>query len=113
MSQRETIQCWHEACLAFDAKDYTASLELFQRCPEQLSKILYNQAIVLIALDRVVDAVQALSDAIQKDNHFAMAYFQRSCLYFLCQQYEEVCSCMTPCILLSVHTKCVFDLTIS
>ncbi|ORY03780.1 NADPH oxidase regulator NoxR, partial [Basidiobolus meristosporus CBS 931.73] len=70
------LEQWLLATKAFDDKDYAASLDLFEGIADS-AKILFNIGVILGAMNDHESAIHAYVSALQLDQYFAIAYFQK------------------------------------
>lgn len=93
----ETLRLWSEAVKAFDAKDLEKCLELFQAMSNPTAQILYNSAVVLGLLGRHEEAIQKLTEAVEKNGYLAAAFYRRGSAYFLQKRYKEAIEDFESC----------------
>ncbi|XP_045174756.2 NADPH oxidase activator-like [Mercenaria mercenaria] len=78
---KETIIRWSKAVELHNSGKYTEAAECYSEIKDVSARMCYNQACAYIKLGIVDNAIESLSRAIEKDEHLAMAYFQRGTLY--------------------------------
>uniref|UniRef100_S4RNC4 Neutrophil cytosolic factor 2 n=1 Tax=Petromyzon marinus TaxID=7757 RepID=S4RNC4_PETMA len=85
----DTIRLWAEGVEAADRKDFRVAFAKFEEIMEPSSKIYFNIGCISMTLDRLGDAVRAFDRTIAKDEHLAVAFFQRGAAFLRNQLYEE------------------------
>lgn len=85
MALKETIGVWHDGATAFEDGDLAGALDTFLTISDPSARILFNIARV----SKLNDSVKYLTDAITKDPHLAIAYYQRGLHYFTKKQYDR------------------------
>lgn len=86
---KDNVDRWNSAIQAFDEGELETSLDRFQAMENAPACVLYNSAVILTRLERHEEAIQKLTEAIEKDPYFAIALFKRGCIYFQENKYEE------------------------
>ncbi|KAJ2916301.1 hypothetical protein MD484_g4120, partial [Candolleomyces efflorescens] len=88
MSLKAELETWASALKAYDAEDFTTSLDLFTTIADS-SKILTNMGLIYATLGEHEKAVQCFSDATGLDQYLAVAYFQCGVSNFLLGRFDE------------------------
>ncbi|XP_075899179.1 neutrophil cytosol factor 2 [Nelusetta ayraudi] len=89
MSFLETLRQWDEATTCADGEDFTEALRIFLSIQEPNSKILFNIG-SLHLLGQDLDAAEKAFDfSICKDEHLAVAFFQRGLTFYKMRRFEE------------------------
>ncbi|ORY05965.1 hypothetical protein K493DRAFT_310760 [Basidiobolus meristosporus CBS 931.73] len=81
------LEQWQLAARAFDEKKYETSLELFESVGES-AKIFFNIGVILSTLNEHESAVRAYTSALQQDQYFAVAYFQKGVSNMILKDFE-------------------------
>ncbi|MBN3278462.1 NCF2 factor, partial [Polyodon spathula] len=89
MSLVETIRQWDEGVVAADKKDWPAALQLFCDIQEPNSKIYFNIGCLCLINGDLNATEKAFDNSICKDEHLAVAFFQRGITFYKKQKYEE------------------------
>ncbi|XP_043941221.1 neutrophil cytosol factor 2 [Protopterus annectens] len=89
MSLVETIALWDEAVAAADKKDWKAALKLFTAVHDPNSKICFNIGCLHLVLGDLDEAERAFDSSIAKDEHLAVAFFQRAITFYRKEMYED------------------------
>ncbi|KAI8091199.1 uncharacterized protein B0P05DRAFT_526528 [Gilbertella persicaria] len=85
----ETEQ-WQAACVAFDDRDYEASLKTFIGIADN-AKIHFNIGLIFATVEDHDHALGAYAKAIAMDPYFAVAYFQQGVSHFVKGNMEAAC----------------------
>ncbi|XP_033732264.1 neutrophil cytosol factor 2-like [Pecten maximus] len=85
MALKETISVWYDGVKAFEDGDFAGALDTFLSISDPSARILFNIARV----SKLNDSVKYLTEAITKDPHLAVAYYQRGLHYFTKKQYDR------------------------
>ncbi|XP_008299258.1 neutrophil cytosol factor 2 [Stegastes partitus] len=89
MSFLDTLRQWDEAITCADREDLSEALRIFLSIQEKNSKICFDIG-CLHLLNQDFDAAEKAFDcSIQKDEHLAIAFFQRGITFYRKQRYEE------------------------
>uniref|UniRef100_A0A8C2ZTJ9 Neutrophil cytosolic factor 2 n=1 Tax=Cyclopterus lumpus TaxID=8103 RepID=A0A8C2ZTJ9_CYCLU len=89
MSFVDTLRQWDQAVTCVDVQDLTEALRIFLSIQEPNSKIYFNIG-CLHLLNRDLDAAEKAFDcSIGKDEHLAVAFFQRGMTFYRMKRYEE------------------------
>ncbi|XP_069842088.1 NADPH oxidase activator 1 [Dendropsophus ebraccatus] len=89
MPYKDRVKCWHQGVLAADNKDLNAAMKNFTSIEDPPSKIWFNIGSIHLLRDDLLSALQAYSQSVTKDPCLAVAFFQRSYVYFKLQWYEK------------------------
>ncbi|ORX86389.1 hypothetical protein K493DRAFT_341641 [Basidiobolus meristosporus CBS 931.73] len=81
------LEQWQLAARAFDEKKYETALELFESVGES-AKIFFNIGVILSTLNEHESAVRAYISALQQDQYFAVAYFQKGVSNMILKDFE-------------------------
>ncbi|KAK9681318.1 hypothetical protein K7432_015675 [Basidiobolus ranarum] len=81
------LEQWQLAVRAFDEKKYENALELFETVGES-AKIFFNIGVILSTLNEQESAVRAFTSALQQDQYFAVAYFQKGVSNMILKDFE-------------------------
>ncbi|OWF41894.1 neutrophil cytosol factor 2-like [Mizuhopecten yessoensis] len=85
MALKENISVWLDGVQAFESEDFAGARETFLSISDPTARILFNIARV----SSLNDSVKYLTEAIEKDPHLAVAYYQRGLHYFTKKQYDR------------------------
>uniref|UniRef100_A0A3P8Q210 SH3 domain-containing protein n=1 Tax=Astatotilapia calliptera TaxID=8154 RepID=A0A3P8Q210_ASTCA len=89
MSFVDTLRQWDEAVTCVNRQDFSKALEIFLGIQEPNSKIYFDIG-CLHLLDQDFDAAEKAFDcSIRKDEHLAIAFFQRGITFYKKKRYEE------------------------
>ncbi|XP_026217351.1 neutrophil cytosol factor 2 isoform X2 [Anabas testudineus] len=89
MSFVETLRCWDEAVNWVDKQDLSEALHIFLSIQEPNSKICFDIG-CLHLLNQDLDAAEKAFDcSIRKDEHLAVAFFQRGITFYKKKRFEE------------------------
>lgn len=88
MTTKAELIGWDNACQAFDRQDFEAALSEFDQITE-CAKIHFNIGVTLTAVQEYDAAINAFMKAIDADQYFALAYFQKGVASFLLGSFEE------------------------
>ncbi|KAM9713168.1 neutrophil cytosol factor 2 isoform 1-T1 [Menidia menidia] len=89
MSFVDTLRQWDEAVTCADGGDYSRALSIFLSIQEPNSKICFDIG-CLHLLNQELDAAEKAFDcSIRKDEHLAIAFFQRGITFYKKKRYEE------------------------
>ncbi|KAK1165319.1 neutrophil cytosol factor 2-like [Acipenser oxyrinchus oxyrinchus] len=89
MSLVETIRQWDEGVVAADKKDWPAAFQIFCEIQEPNSKIYFNIGCLCLINGDLNATEKAFDNSIYKDEHLAVAFFQRGITFYKKQKYEE------------------------
>ncbi|KAJ7038686.1 hypothetical protein C8F04DRAFT_950869 [Mycena alexandri] len=87
MSLRDELALWAAARDAFNAHNYTMSLQLFARM-QQTAMILTNMGLLYAAIGEHEKALRRFTDATTRDSYLSISYFQRGVSHFLLERYR-------------------------
>ncbi|KAG2182779.1 hypothetical protein INT44_005759 [Umbelopsis vinacea] len=85
------LEQWLRACEAYDREDYDQALKLFIGLADT-AKMHFNIGLVLATIDDYPRALAAYSKAIELDQYFAVAYFQRGVSAFIIGDMDLACT---------------------
>uniref|UniRef100_A0A671TUN4 Neutrophil cytosolic factor 2 n=1 Tax=Sparus aurata TaxID=8175 RepID=A0A671TUN4_SPAAU len=89
MSFLDTLRQWDKAVTCVDRQDLPEALSIFLSIQEPNSKIYFDIG-CLHLLNQDLDAAEKAFDcSIRKDEHLAVAFFQRGITFYRKQRYEE------------------------
>uniref|UniRef100_A0A3Q0S7S7 Neutrophil cytosolic factor 2 n=1 Tax=Amphilophus citrinellus TaxID=61819 RepID=A0A3Q0S7S7_AMPCI len=89
MSFVDTLRQWDEAVTCVDRQDFSQALRIFLAIQEPNSKIFFDIG-CLHLLNQDLDAAEkAFDGSIRKDEHLAIAFFQRGITFYKKKRYEE------------------------
>uniref|UniRef100_A0A668TAR5 SH3 domain-containing protein n=1 Tax=Oreochromis aureus TaxID=47969 RepID=A0A668TAR5_OREAU len=89
MSFVDTLRQWDEAVTCVNRQDFSKALEIFLAIQEPNSKIFFDIG-CLHLLNQDFDAAEKAFDcSIRKDEHLAIAFFQRGITFYKKKRYEE------------------------
>lgn len=89
MSFLDTLRQWDEAVTCVDKKNLPEALRIFLAIEEPNSKIYFNIGCLHI-LNKDFDAAEkAFDGSIRKDEHLAVAFFQRGITFYKRERFEE------------------------
>ncbi|XP_038160180.1 neutrophil cytosol factor 2 [Cyprinodon tularosa] len=89
MSFVDTLRQWDEAVTCADKQDWSEALSIFLSIQQPNSKICFDIG-CLHLLNQDLDAAEKAFDcSIRKDEHLAVAFFQRGITFFKKKRYEE------------------------
>ncbi|RXM28352.1 Neutrophil cytosol factor 2 [Acipenser ruthenus] len=89
MSLVETIRQWDEGVVAADKKDWPAAFQIFCEIQEPNSKIYFNIGCLCLITGDLNATEKAFDNSICKDEHLAVAFFQRGITFYKKQKYKE------------------------
>ncbi|XP_070784165.1 neutrophil cytosol factor 2 [Enoplosus armatus] len=89
MAFLDTLRLWDEAVTFVDRQDLSEALKIFLSIEEPNSKICFDIG-CLHLLNQDLDAAEKAFDcSIRKDEHLAVAFFQRGITFYRKNRYEE------------------------
>ncbi|XP_037550071.1 neutrophil cytosol factor 2 [Nematolebias whitei] len=89
MSFVDTLRQWDEAVTCANRQEWSEALRIFLSIQEPISKICFNIGCLQL-LDQDLDAAEKAFDcSIRKDEHLAVAFFQRGITFYKKKRYEE------------------------
>ncbi|MEQ2220308.1 hypothetical protein ILYODFUR_004101 [Ilyodon furcidens] len=89
MSFVDTLRQWDEAVTCADTQDWSEALSIFLSIEQPNSKICFDIG-CLHLLNQELDAAEKAFDcSIRKDEHLAVAFFQRGVTFYKKERYEE------------------------
>ncbi|XP_061661688.1 neutrophil cytosol factor 2 [Syngnathoides biaculeatus] len=89
MSFLDTLRQWDDAVTCVDRNDLTEALRIFLAIHEPNSKICFNIGCLQLLNENLDDAEKAFDSSICKDEHLAVAFFQRGITFYKMNRYEE------------------------
>ncbi|XP_078263705.1 neutrophil cytosol factor 2-like [Rhinoraja longicauda] len=89
MSFTDTIKLWDEAITAADQRQWTTALDTFAAIREPSSKICFNAGSLRLLLGQLNEAEKAFDKSISRDEHLAVAFYQRGITLFKNEKCEE------------------------
>ncbi|KAM7390737.1 hypothetical protein PAMA_008772 [Pampus argenteus] len=89
MSFLDTLRQWDEATTSVDRKDLSGALEIFLSIKEPNSKIYFDIGCLHLINQDLDAAEKAFDCSIRKDEHLAVAFFQRGITFYKKERYEE------------------------
>uniref|UniRef100_A0A6Q2XWJ7 SH3 domain-containing protein n=1 Tax=Esox lucius TaxID=8010 RepID=A0A6Q2XWJ7_ESOLU len=89
MSFVNTLKQWDESVACFERGDSTAALETFIDIQEKNSKIFFNIGCIHLINKDLDEAEKAFDGSIGKDQHLAVAFFQRGLTFYKKERFEE------------------------
>ncbi|XP_038650532.1 neutrophil cytosol factor 2 [Scyliorhinus canicula] len=89
MSLTDTIRQWDEGISAADRQEWVTALDWFTAILEPTSKIWYNIGCLRLLLGELNQAEKAFDKSICRDEHLAVAFFQRGITLHKNEKYEE------------------------
>ncbi|CAF98816.1 unnamed protein product, partial [Tetraodon nigroviridis] len=82
MSFLDTLRQWDNACTVADGQDFSAALQVFLSIQEPNSKICFNIGCLHLLNEDLSAAEKAFDSSISKDEHLAVAFFQRAITFY-------------------------------
>ncbi|KAI5627957.1 neutrophil cytosol factor 2 [Silurus asotus] len=82
MSYVSTLRQWDEAMVCVETKDIVSALRILLEIEEKTSKINYNIGCLYLNKNELDAAEKAFDASIGKDQHLAVAFFQRGITFF-------------------------------
>ncbi|XP_061613426.1 neutrophil cytosol factor 2 [Phyllopteryx taeniolatus] len=89
MSFLDTLRQWDDAVTCVDRNDLTEALRIFLAIQEPNSKICFNIGCLQLLNENLDAAEKAFDCSICKDEHLAVAFFQRGITFYKKKRYEE------------------------
>ncbi|KAI4886987.1 hypothetical protein NFI96_023483 [Prochilodus magdalenae] len=89
MSFVSTLRQWDEAVAYVEKGDIASALRTFVAIEEKTSKINYNIGCLHLNNNDLDAAEKAFDSSIGKDEHLAVAFFQRGITFYKKEQFEE------------------------
>ncbi|XP_051910811.1 neutrophil cytosol factor 2 isoform X2 [Hippocampus zosterae] len=89
MSFLDTLRQWDDAITCVDRSDLTEALRIFLDIQEPNSKICFNIGCLQLLNQNLDAAEKAFDCSICKDEHLAVAFFQRGITFYKQNRYEE------------------------
>uniref|UniRef100_A0A3B4CQZ2 SH3 domain-containing protein n=1 Tax=Pygocentrus nattereri TaxID=42514 RepID=A0A3B4CQZ2_PYGNA len=89
MSFVNTLRQWDEAVAYVEKGDISSALRTFLAIEEKISKINYNIGCLHLHNDDFDAAEKAFDSSIGKDEHLAVAFFQRGITFYKKEKFEE------------------------
>lgn len=89
MSFVSTLRQWDEAVACVEQRDPDAALRIFLSIEEKNSKIAFNIGCLCLNNSDLDEAEKAFDGSIGKDEHLAVAFFQRGVTFYKKEKFEE------------------------
>ncbi|KAF5899018.1 neutrophil cytosol factor 2, partial [Clarias magur] len=89
MSFVSTLRQWDEAVACVENKDIVSALRIFLDIEEKTSKINFNIGCLHLNNNELDAAEKAFDGSIGKDQHLAVAFFQRGITFYKKERFEE------------------------
>ncbi|XP_047424693.1 neutrophil cytosol factor 2 [Mugil cephalus] len=89
MSFVDTLRQWDEAITCADRQDFSEALKIFLSIKEPNSKICFDIGCLHLLNQNLDAAEKAFDCSIRKDEHLAIAFFQRGITFYRKKRYEE------------------------
>uniref|UniRef100_A0A667XND2 Neutrophil cytosolic factor 2 n=1 Tax=Myripristis murdjan TaxID=586833 RepID=A0A667XND2_9TELE len=89
MSFLDTLRLWDEAVACVDRQDLSDALRIFLSIKEPNSKIYFNIGCLHLINQELDAAEKAFDCSIGKDDHLAIAFFQRGITFYKKERFEE------------------------
>ncbi|KAK3546306.1 hypothetical protein QTP70_025697 [Hemibagrus guttatus] len=89
MSFVSTLRQWDEAVACVEKKDTVSALRIFLAIEEKTSKINFNIGCLHLNNNDLDAAEKAFDSSIGKDQHLAVAFFQRGITFYKKERFEE------------------------
>ncbi|XP_077410213.1 neutrophil cytosol factor 2 isoform X2 [Vanacampus margaritifer] len=89
MSFLDTLRQWDDAIACVDRNDLTEALRIFLAIHQPNSKICFNIGCLQLLNQNLDAAEKAFDSSICKDEHLAVAFFQRGITFYKMERYEE------------------------
>uniref|UniRef100_A0A3Q3WE20 SH3 domain-containing protein n=1 Tax=Mola mola TaxID=94237 RepID=A0A3Q3WE20_MOLML len=89
MSFVDTLRQWDEATTVADRQDLSEALRIFLNIQEPNSKIYFDIGCLHLLNQDLEAAEKAFDCSIRKDEHLAVAFFQRAITFYKMNRYEE------------------------
>ncbi|XP_037115382.1 NADPH oxidase activator 1 isoform X3 [Syngnathus acus] len=102
MLYTELLQLWNESVHAMDNKDWQGALEKLDQITEPTYRTLFNAASAHICLGQLDAALLALDLTIVKDQHLAVAFFQRAAVMMQLDRLDEA---LSDCVWAQTHLR--------
>ncbi|KAM9821274.1 NADPH oxidase activator 1 isoform X6 [Syngnathus typhle] len=102
MLYTELLQLWNESVHAMDNKDWQGALEKLDQITEPTYRTLFNAASAHICLGQLDAALMALDLTIVKDQHLAVAFFQRAAVMMQLDRLDEA---LSDCVWAQTHLR--------
>ncbi|KAM3849511.1 neutrophil cytosol factor 2-like [Diretmus argenteus] len=89
MSFLDTLRQWDEAVASIDRQDLSGALQMFLSIKEPNSKIYFDIGCLHLIGEDLDAAEKAFDCSIGKDEHLAVAFFQRGITFYKKERFEE------------------------
>uniref|UniRef100_A0A4W3JVE9 Neutrophil cytosolic factor 2 n=1 Tax=Callorhinchus milii TaxID=7868 RepID=A0A4W3JVE9_CALMI len=89
MGLKEILKLWDEGITEADRGEWANALKIFTSTEETSSKIWFNIGCLHLLLGELQKAQKAFDMSICKDEHLAVAFYQRGITFFKTENYEE------------------------
>lgn len=83
------MKLWNESCVLYGKGDLAAALEALNGIDELSAKLHWNKGRILLAQKSFRAAIDEFNNSIERDQHFALAYFARGLAHFHMGQFPE------------------------
>ncbi|KAF7660903.1 hypothetical protein LDENG_00272880 [Lucifuga dentata] len=84
-----TLRHWDEAVTCVEKQNLSEALQIFLAIQEPNSKIYFDIGCLHLLNGDLDDAEKAFDCSIRKDEHLAIAFFQRGIIFYKKERYEE------------------------
>ncbi|ORZ09814.1 hypothetical protein BCR42DRAFT_358443 [Absidia repens] len=92
MDLKIDLQRWHDACQAYDDKQYLKALDILLTCRPS-SKTFFNLGVILVTLYDHQHALTMFAKAIELDPYFSAAYFQSGVSNVMLDNLDQAVEC--------------------
>uniref|UniRef100_A0A8C5H7I4 Neutrophil cytosol factor 2-like n=1 Tax=Gouania willdenowi TaxID=441366 RepID=A0A8C5H7I4_GOUWI len=89
MSFVDTLRQWDQGVTCAERQDYSEALSIFLSIDDPNSKISFNIGCLHLYNQELDAAEKAFDASISKDEHLAIAFFQRGITFYKKERYEE------------------------
>ncbi|XP_037135700.1 neutrophil cytosol factor 2 [Syngnathus acus] len=89
MSFLDTLRQWDDAVTCVDRNDLAEALQIFLAIQEPNSKIYFNIGCLQLLNQNLDAAEKAFDSSICRDEHLAVAFFQRGMTFYQKKRYDE------------------------
>eukprot|EP00117_Sycon_ciliatum_P003264 scpid106092/ scgid0741/ Neutrophil cytosol factor 2; Neutrophil NADPH oxidase factor 2 len=106
VSLAETLTTWSDAIKAFEGGDARKALGLFKQCQDASAIMLFNIAVAHLKLKSYREAITGFDAAVKKDQHLAVAYFQRGIAHHYLNRLVPVFCLLIIYLDCPLHCEC-------